>query len=256
LIGQEEAGKYSTYHFDQRGSTIAITDADGNVTDRYQYSAYGEKKSSTGDTDTPFLYNGPGGVVTDANGLYYMRARYYNPEIRRFISQDTLLGVAIDGQSLNRYAYVQGNPIVFVDPLGLARDEGDAWSRAKDYLYSSGKQLLLGNYTDDVTLLGTSAQVATGIIGIDAPADIRDISADLVNWEWSWSHAGQTGVDVIGLVPIIGALKYTDEAKDILKGTSKAWKTVVEEKNVSKIVDSLRFTAYEMSAIFQKEATK
>ncbi|MDD2212464.1 MAG: RHS repeat-associated core domain-containing protein, partial [Clostridia bacterium] len=122
LIGQEVAGEYSTYHFDLRGSTVAITNANGKVTDRYQYSAYGELLSSTGDTDTPFLFNGRDGVVTDANGLYYMRARYYNPEIRRFVSQDILLGVVIDGQSLNRYAYVQGNPVGFVDPLGLARD--------------------------------------------------------------------------------------------------------------------------------------
>ncbi|MGI6605436.1 MAG: RHS repeat-associated core domain-containing protein, partial [Peptococcia bacterium] len=96
----------------------------GKVTDRYQYSAYGEILSSSGNTDTPFLYNGRDGVMTDANGLYYMRARYYNPEIRRFVSQDILLGVVIDGQSLNRYAYVQGNPIGYVDPLGLARDGG------------------------------------------------------------------------------------------------------------------------------------
>ncbi|MDD2212467.1 MAG: pre-toxin TG domain-containing protein [Clostridia bacterium] len=122
LIGQEVAEEYSTYHFDLRGSTVAITDVSGKVTDRYQYSAYGELLGSTGDTDTPFLFNGRDGVVTDANGLYYMRARYYNPEIRRFVSQDTLLGVVIDGQSLNRYAYVQGNPVGFVDPLGLARD--------------------------------------------------------------------------------------------------------------------------------------
>jgi RHS repeat-associated protein len=122
LIGQEVAGEYSTYHFDLRGSTVAITDVSGKVTDRYQYSAYGELLGSTGDTDTPFLFNGRDGVVTDANGLYYMRARYYNPEIRRFVSQDTLLGVVINGQSLNRYAYVQGNPVGFVDPLGLARD--------------------------------------------------------------------------------------------------------------------------------------
>jgi len=131
LIGQEVAGEYSTYHFDLRGSTVAITNANGKVTDRYQYSAYGEILSSSGNTDTPFLYNGRDGVMTDANGLYYMRARYYNPEIRRFVSQDILLGVVIDGQSLNRYAYVQGNPVGFVDPLGLAREGEKAFGYTK-----------------------------------------------------------------------------------------------------------------------------
>jgi RHS repeat-associated protein len=46
------------------------------------------------------------GVMTDSNGLYYMRARFYSPEMRRFVNQDILLGFVEDGQSLNRYAYV------------------------------------------------------------------------------------------------------------------------------------------------------
>jgi len=56
--------------------------------------------------------------MTDPNGLYYMRARYYNPEIKRFITQDILFGEINDSQSLNRYAYVENCPILRVDPLG------------------------------------------------------------------------------------------------------------------------------------------
>jgi RHS repeat-associated protein len=48
--------------------------------------------------------------MTDANNLYYMRARFYSPEIRRFVNQDVLLGFVTDGQTLNLYAYVTGKP--------------------------------------------------------------------------------------------------------------------------------------------------
>lgn len=67
-----------------------------------------------------FLYNGEYGVSTDENGLYYMRARYYNPEIKRFINQDIVIGSIADSPSLNRYAYVEGNPISLADPFGLS----------------------------------------------------------------------------------------------------------------------------------------
>jgi RHS repeat-associated protein len=61
--------------------------------------------------------------MTDSNGLYYMRARFYNPEIRRFVNQDVLLGNVNEGQTLNRYAYVTGRPVSFVDPFGLAQED-------------------------------------------------------------------------------------------------------------------------------------
>ena len=68
-----------TYHYDYRGSTIALSDGNGIITDRIEYSAYGLTTYRVGNTDTPFLFNGRYGVQTDPNGLFYMRARYYNP---------------------------------------------------------------------------------------------------------------------------------------------------------------------------------
>lgn len=67
-----------------------------------------------------FLYNGAIGVITDDNTLCYMRQRYYDTEIKRFINQDILSGGISDSQSLNRYSYVQGNPINYNDPFGLS----------------------------------------------------------------------------------------------------------------------------------------
>jgi RHS repeat-associated protein len=124
LIGQEEAnGTYKIYHFDSRGSTTAITDAQGSITDTFAYAPFGQLTQRTGTTDTPFLYNGEDGVMTDSNGLYYMRARYYNPEIMRFMNLDVVQGNIKNGQSLNRYAYVNGNPISQVDPFGLCAEK-------------------------------------------------------------------------------------------------------------------------------------
>ncbi|MBQ9984382.1 MAG: RHS repeat-associated core domain-containing protein [Lachnospiraceae bacterium] len=57
--------------------------------------------------------------MIDGNGLYYMRARYYNVDIKRFINQDVLVGTLERISSLNRFSYVEGNPISFLDPFGL-----------------------------------------------------------------------------------------------------------------------------------------
>lgn len=56
--------------------------------------------------------------MTDTNGLYHMRARYYNPEIRRFINQDVVLGSIVNSQSLNRNVYAKNNPVLYIDPDG------------------------------------------------------------------------------------------------------------------------------------------
>jgi RHS repeat-associated protein len=137
LIGQESNGEYLTYHFDFRGSTVALTDESKQVVERFQYSPYGVLLS--GDISiTPFLFNGMYGVMTDSSGLYYMRARFYGPEIRRFVNQDVLLGNVDEGQTLNRYAFVTGQPVSFVDPFGL---EGAAITDEQRNLAESGNFL-------------------------------------------------------------------------------------------------------------------
>ena len=119
LIGEESGNTFKTYHFDLRGSTVAITNASGTVTDTFTYDMYGNMTARTGTTPIIFGYNGRDGVVTDANGLLYMRARYYSPTLRRFINADILAGSMDDSTTLNRYAYANGNPVMNVDPLGL-----------------------------------------------------------------------------------------------------------------------------------------
>ena len=119
LIAQEKGDEYLTYHFNNIGSTQAVTDENGEIVESFDYGPYGELLSEN-TCGIMFLYNGELGVVTDGNGLYYMRARYYNPEIKRFINQDVVIGSITDSPTLNRYAYVNGNPISLSDPFGLS----------------------------------------------------------------------------------------------------------------------------------------
>ena len=121
LICEETNSTIKTYHFDNRGSTVAITDASGAIVDTITYDTYGMQTSHIGTSDVIFAYNGRDGVITDNNDLIYMRARYYSPVMRRFINADILHGSISDSTSLNRYSYVNGNPVSFVDPFGLER---------------------------------------------------------------------------------------------------------------------------------------
>lgn len=91
-----------------------------------------------------------------------------------------------------------------------------------DYLKKSVKQVLLGNFTKDVTLLGTMAQIALGIADADLPGDARDLTYDLTHWKWTPEHGVQTLLDVVGILPVVGALKYSDEFSTLLKSLNKA----------------------------------
>ena len=122
LIGEEIVNVFKTYHFDFRGSTIAITDASGSITDTFAYDTYGKLISRTGTSKVIFGYNGRDGVVTDDNRLIYMRARYYSPAMKRFVNADIIAGEISDAITLNRFAYANGNPVSFVDPFGLSAE--------------------------------------------------------------------------------------------------------------------------------------
>ncbi len=119
LLYQEEDGETLFYHFNNIGSTEAVTDIDGKIVEKFAYGPYGELLSAN-ECGIMYLYNGEYGVATDENGLYYMRARYYNSEIKRFVNQDVLTGTISDSPTMNRYAYVNGNPISLADPFGLS----------------------------------------------------------------------------------------------------------------------------------------
>ena len=103
---------------------ITETDASGNITDTLTYDTYGKLTSHVGESFIIFGYNGRDGVITDKNGLIYMRARYYSPDMKRFVNADIVAGEISNAITLNRFAYANGNPVSFVDPFGLSAERG------------------------------------------------------------------------------------------------------------------------------------
>ena len=117
LLSQTRDGVTSYYLHDGQGSVRDLTNAAGAITDTYIYSAYGQLLSRTGSTVNPYLFTGQ--QFDASTGLYSLRARYYDPTVGRFLSQDTANYSLTSPPSLNRYVYVANDPIDRTDPRGL-----------------------------------------------------------------------------------------------------------------------------------------
>ncbi|MBI5674455.1 MAG: RHS repeat protein [Nitrospirae bacterium] len=112
LIRIKADGTVRHYVRDALGSIIALTDDSGVVKTTYSYDPFGNTTVSGETSDNPFQYTGR---ENDGTGLYYYRARYYSPELQRFISEDP---IRLDGGDVNFYAYVGNDPVRFKDPTG------------------------------------------------------------------------------------------------------------------------------------------
>jgi RHS repeat-associated protein len=107
-----------THYFltDALGSTRELVDDSEALTDSYTYTPYGKLISHDGDATNSFLFTGE--QYDSEIKSYYLRARYYNPNIARFLSRDTYDGTQADPLSQNHYLYAGGNPVIYVDPSG------------------------------------------------------------------------------------------------------------------------------------------
>ncbi len=102
------------YHYDGLGSVVALSDSAGDTVQTYEYSVYGQVAAEDPNFLTnPYLFTGRRFDLE--TGLYYFRARYYNPHIGRFMQTDP---VGYD-DGINWYSYCGNNPLAWMDPSGL-----------------------------------------------------------------------------------------------------------------------------------------
>ena len=114
LVGQRQPQIFY-YEADGLGSITSLTTPTGSLAATYTYDSFGFMTASTGSATNWFRYTAR--QFDSDTALYYYRARYYDPQTGRFLSEDPL-GVA---SGPNFYAYVQGNPVNFNDPFGLKK---------------------------------------------------------------------------------------------------------------------------------------
>jgi len=151
---------------DALGSTLALADSTGTLQTTYTFEPFGNTSVTGTATTNSFAYTGR---ELDATGLYFYRARYYNPQSQRFISEDP---IEFGGGDVNLYGYLGQDPADDIDPLGLfGLDDflnglSDAIAGAGDSLTFGGTaavRRLLNSGCDPANTSGTAYKVGEGI---------------------------------------------------------------------------------------------
>src|SRR5947209_14035207 len=116
------SGATSYYHADGLGSATSLSSAAGSIANTYTYDSFGKLTNSTGSLVNPFRY-----TARDSDtetGLYYYRARYYDQNVGRFLSEDASRQGSLEVVAWDFYSYVSNDPVNFIDPLGLYQLQG------------------------------------------------------------------------------------------------------------------------------------
>ena len=156
-----------TYYYvtNLQGDVIAILDSDGYAVAEYTYNAWGELLTTVGSTTTdlstinPLLYRGY--VYDRETGLYYLQSRYYNPEMGRFISADSLLSTGQGVLGNNMFAYCNNNPVMYQDDTG-----------------------------NSATLITLGIMAIGGLIGMFVSAASSALTQKAINGEVNWKSVG------------------------------------------------------------------
>ncbi len=161
-LGRISQTNTTTEYFlgDALGSVRQLTNPTGEATFAQTYDPYGVVTQSSGLSHTDYGFTGE---TTDANGLVYLRARYYNPADGRFTSRDTWGGDMNRPMSMNRWNYVQSNPVNYVDPTGHYGETPDwcQWMSTKG-LYESCILLKYGLKPINVFEMGKTVTGSSG----------------------------------------------------------------------------------------------
>ena len=165
--GNEKTRVNLTFHHDHNKSVTGLSAHEGSILETIGYEAFGGVAGSVGTSDNRLRYTGR--EQDTGTGLYYYRARYYDPEVGRFLTEDPLGFKA----GVNFYRYVENNPVNFNDPSGMIVPQliGGAVSA----IAGIGVELLTSE-TPNITPEGIIIDFAAGMAGVGIAAKFSHLS--------------------------------------------------------------------------------
>ena len=190
-------GQSAWFLEDAIGSTGGLASDTGILADRWVYDAFGSPTRVAGTSGNTFL--GIGGEQYDpATGLYYLRARFYDPQSGRFLSSDPLEGDDTYPATLNKYAYAGSDPVNNSDPSGLSFTLGEvnlstSYSTMVRMAFFSGF-----NTGDSINRYGVSALQHPMAYNPDRPNDFQQIAEE--GWMMGAARAASRLHPLIGMI--------------------------------------------------------
>lgn len=218
-----DTGSYPNYFLqDHLGSTLALTKSSGSVVDSTAYDSFGNPSNPSFSTRYQFT----GRERDDLSGLIYYRARWYDPKVGRFISEDP---IGFAGGDINLYGYVWNNPQNFTDPIGL-----DGWGNDQADWLDGNIDYARNWYQGDVQNWGWNGSVNTVADLSQGFSDLLRVGSGTGYAAYDenasgWQRAGGVGSDVLRALGIAGFVGG---------GLSKVYAAISKFRGPAAVIDS------------------
>nr|WP_279279298.1 RHS repeat-associated core domain-containing protein [Sporotomaculum syntrophicum] len=213
-LARKVNGSYYYYLYNGHGDVTRVIDQNGNIVNSYTYDEWGNILSQQEQVPQPLKYAGE--YYDDESGLYYLRARYYDPTVGRFISRDSNEGSITNPLSLNLYVYCYSNPLNYLDPTGHSAKE--VW---QDLKLGVGAVLNGDNWQSSWAAVKTTPEGAIIYVreGLVGPENYDELTNEDLSWADAKAGASAAAFFVVGKAKV---LKGAGKAKWDIKTNAKA----------------------------------
>ncbi len=202
LVLQKAGQGFFYYHSNHQGSVTHLTDSSGTIANSYVYDSYGRRLSVAEAVSQPFSYTGR--EYDGESGLYFYRARYYDAQLGRFLSEDP---IRFRGGDQNLYRYVLNNPVNLNDPRGenpLAI-AGAIFGGTSAFVGSLAQGASLGQTVANIAAGGATGALTSARISTSAAAGVFAGAVDLAAQISTNLAQGEGAFDCLNFSSAIGA---------------------------------------------------